>query len=364
MASLPGDFQSAGVVASDSGAGIAIAVVIPCYRVRAHILGVLDKIGPEVSQIYVIDDMCPEHSGAFVRERCADSRVQVIEHSVNQGVGGAVITGYRRALANGADIVVKVDGDGQMDPRLISRFVRPIILGDADYTKGNRFYNPEDVKKMPLIRVIGNTLLSFLNKFSTGYWSIFDPTNGYTAIHTAVLEHLKLESISRRYFFESDMLFRLNIISCRVIDVPLVASYGDEKSNLSINQIFFEFLWKHLRNTFKRIFYSYFLRDFSIASVQLIFGFAALLFGLTFGAHAWYQSAAAGVEASSGTVMVAALPIIIGVQLLLAFWSYDIARQPQIGLYPRLLNYGWGKDQQGRPVQPGVPANRRDGAES
>jgi glycosyltransferase involved in cell wall biosynthesis len=184
-----------------------VAVVIPTYKVRSHILSVVERIGSAVSKIYIVDDKCPEGSGQFVLERCRDSRVEVIFNQVNQGVGGATIAGYRRALLDGADIVVKLDGDGQMDPAAIASLIRPIERGVADYTKGNRFYSFENLEGMPVLRKIGNTGLSFITKVSSGYWDVMDPTNGYTAIHAGALSLLPLSKIEKRYFFESDMLF-------------------------------------------------------------------------------------------------------------------------------------------------------------
>ena len=313
-----------------------IAVVIPCFRVKAHILPLLGKIGAEVHRIIVVDDRCPEGTADHVEMHCADPRVIIHRNPVNLGVGGAMVEGYRRAIAEGIDIAVKLDGDGQMDPSLLPRFVAPILVGEADYTKGNRFHNPRDVRQMPGVRIFGNVALSFLTKLSSGYWSVFDPTNGYTAVHVAVLEQLDLDALSRRYFFESDMLFRLNTVGARVMDIPMEARYADEKSNLSIRRVLFEFPLKHARNLGKRIFYNYFLRDFSVASIELLLGLFLLVFGVVMGVTGWLEAGMIGATASAGTVMLAALPIITGVQLVLAFLAYDIASQPRHALHTRL----------------------------
>src|SRR5438552_16103383 len=214
-----------------------IAVVIPCYRVVPAILDVLDRIGPVVEQIYCIDDACPDGSGDYIEKHCRDQRVYVVRHEQNQGVGGATITGFKLALENGADLVLKIDGDGQMDPALIPRMIDPILVGRADYCKGNRFFDVESVRTMPPVRLAGNAVLSFVTKLSSGYWNIFDPTNGYIAIHARVLAELPLHKISRRYFFESDMLFRLNSISAVVQDIPMNAAYGLERSGLRVSRI-------------------------------------------------------------------------------------------------------------------------------
>ena len=313
-----------------------IAVVVPCYRVGERIAAVVARIGPEIDLIYVVDDACPEHSGEHLLRHCADPRVQVLVHETNQGVGGAVITGYRQALADGAEIVVKLDGDGQMDPALIGRFVAPILERRADYTKGNRFYNLEDSRGMPKGRLLGNLVLSFLTKLSSGYWTVFDPTNGFTAIHAALLAELPLDKIRRRYFFESDMLFRIGTVRGQVVDVPMTAVYGDAPSSLRICRVLPTFLALNLANTVKRVLYRYFLRDFSIASLELLFGLALLLFGVTFGTREWAISAASGVTASTGTVMLAALPVILGVQLLLSFLAFDVAATPNRAIHPLL----------------------------
>jgi len=313
-----------------------IAVVLPSYRVKSHILDVIGRIGPECQHIYVVDDACPEGSGDHVKAHCADLRVRVLTHEVNQGVGGAVMTGYRQAVIDGCDVVVKIDGDGQMAPELLPQFVAPILEGYADYTKGNRFFDLTQIRQMPGVRLFGNAVLSFMSKFSSGYWDIFDPTNGYTAIHTRVVEHLPLDKISSRYFFESDMLFRLNTLRCVVVDIPMDAFYGDEKSGLKIKAILLDFLWKHARNYFKRIFYNYFLRDLSAASMQLVLGLVMLVFGVAFGLDAWRTSSAQGMETPAGTVMVAALPVFVGLQLLLSFLTQDIQSTPRVPIHKRL----------------------------
>lgn len=305
-----------------------IAVVIPCYRETAHICDVLAAIGPEVAHIYLIDDCCPEGTGDFVEANCADPRLTVIRHDCNSGVGGAVKTGYRAALADDADIIVKLDGDGQMDPAMIPELIEPIANGRADYCKGNRFYQPEGLHEMPPLRLFGNAVLSFLCKAMSGYWQIMDPTNGFTAIAGRVVARLPLESIEDRYFFETDMLFRLNTMRAVVCDIHMHAHYGDEQSDLSIPQTALSFPGKYISRFCKRIFYSYFLRDFNVGSIELLFGTLFFLFGVTFGTVSWFEASAAGEFASSGTVMLAALPLLIGMQLLLAFLQFDIGNQP------------------------------------
>jgi dolichol-phosphate mannosyltransferase len=317
-----------------------IAVVIPSFRVTRHILGVISGIGPEVWRIYIVDDKCPDNSGDYVEANCTDPRVKVLRHDINQGVGGAVMTGYQVGIEDGAEVIVKVDGDGQMDPKLIPYFVRPILEGEADYTKGNRFYDLDEIGVMPPMRLLGNTILSLMSKISTGYWDLFDPTNGYTAIHADVAKHLPFEKISRRYFFESDILFRLNIMRAVAVDVPMSAKYADEISGLKVSKIVGEFLVKHVRNFSKRIFYNYYLRDLSLASLELPVGLLLFFFGLCYGGYHWFKSAQIGVPTPTGTVMLAALPILMGLQFLLAFIGHDIEFVPRRPRHLRsLFNY-------------------------
>jgi glycosyltransferase involved in cell wall biosynthesis len=313
-----------------------IAVVVPCYKVRRHVLDVVAAIGCEVDLIYCVDDACPDGSGDFIEENCKDERVRVLRHKANQGVGGATLTGYRQAVLDGATVVVKIDGDGQMDPALLPLFIAPVLRGEADYCKGNRFWDMSEIRQMPWLRLVGNLALSFMTKASTGYWDIFDPTNGYTAIHANVVSRLPVNSISKRYFFETDMLFRLNTIRAVVIDVPMDARYGDEVSSLKISRVLGEFALKHAKNFGKRILYKYYLRDLSIASLELLASVALLLAGVIYGGMHWWVAVQTGQPAAVGTVVLPALAIISGLQFLLAFLGYDIASVPRRPIHPSL----------------------------
>jgi glycosyltransferase involved in cell wall biosynthesis len=314
-----------------------VAVVIPCYRVKNSIVDLVRAIGSNVERIYLVDDCCPDGSLSEFPET-QFSNVTTLRNLENLGVGGAVKRGYEKAIDDEMDVIVKIDGDGQMDPSLIPAFIAPILRGEADYTKGNRFYELEEIHRMPVMRVIGNAGLSFVTKVSSGYWDVFDPTNGFTAIHSSVLKKLPLQKISNRYFFESDMLFRLNVIRAVVEDIPMDAKYGDEISNLKIHKIFFEFLYRHVINFLRRIFYNYYLRDMSLASFELPVGLMLFAFGAIFGFYNWQLATSGGPATTPGTVMIAALPILGGFQLILAFLAYDIASVPKLVLHTRLAD--------------------------
>ena len=312
----------------DSEKRISIAVIIPAYKVSKQIKQLVQSIGSEVSHIIIVDDKCPENSGELVLKGVVDSRVEVLFNQKNMGVGGAVIAGYRRAMELEAEIVVKIDGDGQMDPALIPRIVEPLILGTFGYSKGNRFTSVDAISSMPKMRIVGNLLLSFMTKVSTGYWKMFDPNNGFTAIKTSVLSTIPLSKIDSRYFFESDMLFRLGLERIPICDVPMNSIYGDEKSNLIIRKIFFDFLIKHFRNTIKRIVYSYYLRDFTLASIELPLALILFLFGTVEGGMAWFHSASSHLPTPAGTIILSALSLIVGMQMLLSFLDFDVSNSP------------------------------------
>ena len=291
--------------------------------VKRHIVQVISSIGPEVQKIIVIDDACPQKSGEHVLNNVKDPRVEIISHDVNLGVGGAVKTGYMRAIELNQDVIVKIDGDGQMDTSKIVNLTTPILDGIADYTKGNRFFDVQNVRAMPTIRILGNLGLSFLTKLSSGYWRIFDPNNGFTAISKDKLNSIPLEKIDNGYFFESDMLFRLKIIDAVVRDIPLAAIYADEKSNLKLRRVLFEFPVKHFRNFAKRIIYIYYLRDFNLASIELPLGILLSGFAFIFGAYNWANGIATDSSTPIGTLILIAMSFLAGLQLILAFFSYD-----------------------------------------
>jgi glycosyltransferase involved in cell wall biosynthesis len=280
-----------------------------------------------VNTIILVNDASTDCTGEII-ESLADSRIHVFHQEKNSGVGGATIRGYQEALNLGVDIIVKMDGDGQMDPACLPVLIGPILSGKADYTKGNRFLHSNEINRMPFLRRIGNIGLSFLTKLASGYWNIFDPTNGYTAIRSKVVEKMDLLSLSPRYFFESSLLIELGMQRAMVVDVYIPAVYGNETSHLSEYKTLLDFPPRLLKAFLRRILIQYYIRDFSMVSLYLIFGFLAVGFGGVWGVAQWSISAARGVPASTGTVMLAVLPIILGIQLLLQAIVIDIQNVP------------------------------------
>lgn len=305
-----------------------IDVVIPSYKVDGSIQEVIKGIPDFITHIIVVDDACPRRSGE-VAQKLNDKRVRVVFHETNQGVGGATVSGYRKALELGADIVIKIDGDGQMDSNYMQTLIRPILEEKADYTKGNRFVDFNALSAMPKIRLMGNSALSFMVKAASGYWNIMDPTNGYTAINRNAIDRLPLEKIDKRYFFESNMLIYLNIENFVVKDVAIPAKYTDEKSSLSISHTLASFPKKLLKGMLKRLWLKYFILDFNMASLYMIFGFPMVLFGTLFGSYRWIVGSIEHEINSVGTVMLAVLPIILGTQFLLQAIQIDMSNIPK-----------------------------------
>ena len=315
--------------------GAGVWLVVPCYKVKAHILRVIAKTPAWFEGIVCVDDACPEGSGDFIEAENKDPRVVVIRLARNQGVGGATMAGYAEAVKRGARVMVKVDGDDQMDLGHAAHLVAPILLGEADYAKGNRFTSISHLTTMPTVRVLGNAMLSFAAKLSTGYWNIFDPTNGYTAMEATVGRLVMEKRVSRRFFFETDRLYHLGTLRAVVRDVPMPARYADEVSNIRIGQIVGPFALKHMRNFAQRVIGQYFVRDFNAASLELVFGLFSLLFGVGY-ALSYRANRVPGQAASAGVVMLAALPVILGAQFLLQAMNFDVLNVPNRPIHPYL----------------------------
>ena len=305
-----------------------ISVVIPSYKVSKYILDVIKDIPEFVNHIIIVDDKCPQNSGQIAKTS-TDNRVIICYHEKNLGVGGAVITGYKKALELNSDIVIKIDGDGQMDVNYMQKLIQPILDGKADYTKGNRFTDFKALRAMPKVRLFGNSGLSFLVKAASGYWNLMDPTNGYTAINKHALEELDLDNIAKRYFFESDMLINLNIENAVVVDVEIPAKYGDEEGSLSITKTLVGFPPKLFKGLCKRIFLKYFIYDFNMLSLYLVVGLPMLFFGIVFGSIKWIEAIVNNIETSTGTIMLAVLPIILGTQFILQAIQIDMNNIPR-----------------------------------
>ena len=308
--------------------GRRVAVVIPAYDVAAQIAGVIGGVPAFVDDLIVVDDAARDPTAAIVAG-LRDPRVSLVRHERNRGVGAAVVTGFRAALERGADLVVQVDGDGQMDPEQLPALLEPIVSEGCAYAKGNRFLHVEALRAMPRARLVGNFVLTFLTKLASGYWHVFDFVNGYLAIDAAVLRRIPLERLAKRYFFESDLLIHLNVLRARVRDVYMPARYGDEVSAMRLSRVLFTFPLFLARGFWYRVYERHVLREFSPVAVFWVLGALLLTWGTVFGAATWIASIALGRAATTGTVMLAVLPFILGFQLVLQAILTEIGESPR-----------------------------------
>jgi glycosyltransferase involved in cell wall biosynthesis len=296
--------------------GRRVAVVIPAFNVAQQIAGVVKGIPDFVDDIIVVEDAATDDTADVIRE-VHEPRLTIVHHSVNQGVGGAMVTGFRLAMDRGADVVVKMDGDGQMDPALLPALLDPIVLDGYAYTKGNRFLREDRLRDMPTMRLLGSFALTFLSKLASGYWHVFDPVNGYVAIDTSMLRNIPLHRVARRYFFENDMLIHLNVFRARIKDIPIPPRYGDERSSMRVARVLLTFPLHLVKGFWYRLYERHVLREFSPVAMFWILGCLLLTWGTGFGALTWAKSISAGRVASTGTVMLSVLPFILGFQLVL-----------------------------------------------
>lgn len=307
-----------------------IVAVVPAFNEQAQIVDVIAGMPDYVRTIIVVDDASTDGTATtVVRLAQRDRRVVLLRHDRNQGVGGAMITGFRHALSLGAQIVVKIDGDGQMPMAHLGDLLLPLVRGEADYAKGNRFRDFQALRRMPPVRRIGNLLLSFFAKAAVGYWNVFDPCNGFVAVRTEALRQLRLAAISRSFFFETSMLGELYLAGAVVCDVPMPACYGRESSHLSVRRVLWEFPPRLVTCFMRRLVLKNFLFDLNMESALLATGLPLLLGGVIFGGLKWQHYGSRGVPAPTGTVVISALLIILGFQLLLSALSEDLRSVPR-----------------------------------
>jgi glycosyltransferase involved in cell wall biosynthesis len=308
-----------------------IAVVIPFYNATNEILLVISKLPDYIESVIIVDDQSPTPLPKEDIKNLAPSNTTIyfLENPKNLGVGGATKRGFEEAIKIGAEIIIKVDADDQMDLTYLPNLLDPLITNKCDVAKGNRFRDLKALRAMPIVRRIGNLSLSFLIKSATGYWHNFDPTNGFLALKTEVVKKLDFSKLANRYYFETSLLSQLYFEKAAIKDVAMPAIYGQEKSSMKIWQMPFVF-GARLTNTFiKRIVKEYFLYDFNIGSVYLLFGFPLFIFGLIFGVSEWIYYASINTFAPTGTIMIVTLSIILGFQLILQAIQYDIINAPK-----------------------------------
>ena len=302
--------------------GLRVAVVVPAYNEERHVGDVIKTAPAWVDHILVIDDGSTDGTVAAARA-VADSRTEVIQRLQNGGVGAAIMTGHRRAMELGADVDLVMAGDAQMDPDYASDLIDPIADEGYGFTKANRFFSMSSFAGMPRLRIFGNVVLSFMTKLASGYWHLFDPQNGYTAIHRHALDRIPLDRIRLGYEFENDLLIYLSIARVRAKDVPVPARYGTEVSGIRL----FREIWRLSRllaaGFWRRIWWKYVIHSFSPVALLLFTGLALIGFGLVVGVFVVVHTLGPAT-ASAGTVLLSAAPILSGMHLLISALVLDI----------------------------------------
>jgi len=301
----------------------SIGVVIPCYLGGDTTLKLISEILIYANKIVLVDDNCPLKTGEKVLESDLRDKIHVIFNNKNLGVGASTKKGFNWLISQKCNIILKMDADYQMYPSDIPRMCEPIMKRECQATKGNRFFDIDNLLKMPKIRLIGNTFLNYLSKFSTGYWDISDPTNGFLAFDLETLKKIDFHKTDNRFFFETEILFRCSIKNINIINVPIEANYKNHLSSLSPIKEIIPFFLKNIRLLFKRIIYQYFLFDFNIGSIELIFSVIFSFSSILLGSYLFLKSYITYKFSSPGMVSIFTILSIFSLQFLLAFVHYD-----------------------------------------
>ncbi|PIP30780.1 glycosyl transferase, partial [bacterium (Candidatus Howlettbacteria) CG23_combo_of_CG06-09_8_20_14_all_37_9] len=278
-----------------------IVAVIPAYNEEKLIGKVIQKMPAFIDNMIIINDGSHDKTEDAII-KTGDNRVIYIKNENNIGVGGSVCKGAEKAKKIKADIIVTMAGDDQCDPKYLPKLLDPIIEDKCDFTKGNRFFSRDSLHGMPFHRIFGSIVLSFMNKIASGYWSIFDPQNGYSAQSFRAFEKIDFNRITKRFAYENDLLINLNIIDARVKDIPIPALYGEEASSMKIWKIVPSFSWFLFKGFFRRIFRKYVIRGFHPIFLFFFFGTIFTSWGLIFGLVSWKHSHFSGVITNTGTV--------------------------------------------------------------
>jgi glycosyltransferase involved in cell wall biosynthesis len=321
--------------------GARVAAVVPAHNEAEHIGRVIATMPDIVDEIVVVDDLSTDSTAALA-QATGDARVTVIRHEHNLGVGGAILTGHRTAMKLGADVNVVMAGDGQMNPEFLPSLLDPVVEDGYGFAKANRFFSMDSFAGMPRHRIMGNLALSFATKAASGYWHLFDPQNGYTAIRREVLERLSLDRIARGYSFENDLLVHLNILRVPAVDVPIPAVYGSEVSGIRLRRVIPEMARLMVLGFWKRFFYKYVLWSFSPIALFLLMGLALVGFGVAVGA--WVVAHTLGSPtASTGSVLLAVTPFLLGMNMVMFAFMLDMQESPDSPINAHGLASRWAR---------------------
>ncbi len=308
-----------------------MAVVIPAYEEEKLLPATLDGISESVDRIYVVDDASKDGTAARAREAGErDPRITVLTRERNGGVGAAVVTGYRQALEDGADVAVVMNADNQMDPDDLDHLVGPVARGEVDYAKANRLFTGQAWQLIPHSRYLGNAVLSLWTKIASGYWHIADAQSGYTAIGRSMLELLDLDNLYPRYGFPNDMLVHLNVWNARVRDVPSRPIYGvGERSGIRLRKVIPAISWLLFKGFWWRMWQKYVIRDFHPLVFFYVFGLISLLLGLALGVYQVVLKIV-GYDATVGVVVLVALLLLFGLLFTLFAMWFDMESNKEL----------------------------------
>ena len=300
-----------------------VAAIVPAYRARATIAQVVEKALLVADFVVVVDDASPDDTGGAVPSE--NARVHLLRHDCNRGVGGATKTGMRKALELGADYLVKIDADDQMDTSYVPDMIEILErYQEIDLVKGNRFADPATLQEMPAVRLVGNAGLTLLVKFSSGYWTIVDPTNGFIAVRASAVRQLSIDRLADRYFFEIDLLCRFGLRKRAIAELEMPAIYAGEHSSLSVPRVLFSFPLKLAARFLRRLLINYLIVEMNVGSLCGLIGLPLLLIAVLFGGHEWALSSTTGIPRPTGTIVLALLLFMIGFQLSLQALLYDV----------------------------------------
>ena len=302
--------------------------IVPCFKSSQIAPRVIKDLFQYVDFVICVDDNCPEKTGLLIEDTIKSDKLKVLFHSRNMGVGGATKTGINYALKINAEIIVKIDSDGQMNPENIPQLVEPILNKTSDFTKGNRFRNVDVLISMPKVRLIGNIFLSFITKLSTGYWELFDPTNGFIAFNSKILNRIQYTKTDDRYFFETDLLFRCGLYDVLVSEIEIPTVYKNENSELNPLVEVFRYSFSHVVIFIKRILYQYFLIDFNPGSLSIFFGSLGIIYTLFSGLKSMVYYKNLSIETPLGVKILFLTTAIISMQLIISFIYYDSTQRP------------------------------------
>jgi glycosyltransferase involved in cell wall biosynthesis len=308
--------------------GKTVAVVVPAYDEEALVGSTVARIPAFVDRIIVVDDASRDATAE--RAGAGGERVEVIVHERNEGVGAAIVTGYKRAIAEQVDVTCVMAADGQMDPDDLETLVSAVASGEVDYAKANRLFTGQAWELIPRTRYLGNAVLSFLTKIASGYWHVADSQSGYTAVNLETLRLLDLDRIYRRYGFPNDLLVHLNVWNRRVRDYPSRPIYGvGERSGIRLRRVVPRISWLLLKGFFWRMGQKYVIRDFHPLVLFYSLGLLLLVAGFLLGLVE-VGLRIAGNAIPFATIVLVALLVISGLQLLLFAMWFDMESNKEL----------------------------------